>query len=215
MLAALVQNMPCANSEYARVTFMTFLCTLPPILPCPNCVKEAPIIFMAEFDKHNVRETYLTLDLNVLMCDIHNGVNRKLHKPEMELAVSLARAVQLRSNVNTKLVWDFLIMSARSIRPATRIMDYKNCIGCLAVLLKLLNHPTLADKAAMIAQQIPASKSQPVYGNQAEMLTFLYKFYEQWHREHSMPCPSEAEFVSKLTYASQGRSKSPLGLGDE
>lgn len=215
MLAALIEASADKRDGKAnrlvRTAFIGFLCNLPPILPCPSCVKDAPVIFMARLEppgEPHITERILTIDLNELMCVVHNDVNRKLHKEEMPLEVALARVVHLGTSLNTKLIWDFLIMSARSLRPPATQVQYKQCIRCLAVMLRVLGHGDLADSATNIAKGLPVGRTAP-----NTVLAFLYEFYFAWHAQHSLPCPTKAEFISKQTYPTGRRS--PLGLADE
>jgi hypothetical protein len=215
MLAALIEasadKLGGKVNTLARTAFIGFLCNLPPILPCPSCVKDAPVIFMARLeppDQPPITERIMSVNLNELMCVVHNDVNRKLHKEEMPLEVAMARVVHLGTSLNTKLIWDFLIMSARSLRPPATQVQYKQCIRCLSVMLRALGHSDLANIATGIAKGLPFKDRAP-----NAVLAFLYEFYLAWHTQHKLPCPSKAEFISKQTYPAGRRS--PLGLADE
>ena len=205
-LAALIQVSE-ENTRVLRAAFIAFVSYMPALLPCPNCVKWAPIKIMKHFGKADIKNNFENVDLNALMCDIHNEVSESLKppKPTMTHEMAQARAVQLSREVSTKLMWDFVIIATRSLTHNDSQLSYTRCMNMLAVMLYYLDQ---ADIASIIHGLQNAVTRQPAR-DQKSLLNIIYLFYNRYCSMFNQTCLSKEDFINHQMY---GRTKSPLTL---
>jgi Erv1 / Alr family len=183
-IAAAVQHLEASNikSQCLRKCFLAFLCGIPFILPCLACRNNAP-----KFFQHRLSKATTETDLDLLMCDLHNDINKHLDKPIMSYDTAKQRVSDLNLfRVNTCQVWRFIVIVARSTDPQMLKTIHFGCtIGSLACVLRGLGY---ADLAAAMKKVLSPGCS----------MCQLFPVYKRWHDNHKLPCPETlADFITE------------------
>jgi len=181
------------SSKEAADLFYLFLLHISWVLPCVHC-RVSYQRFLTEFSqgspgKKSIQDYFEEGNAGELACIIHNLVNQKLNKPQVEW-----RLVQLRSRVwtefNSREFFGLLFIIALNFKsngePNSK-QHYQDFFSLLPELCEMLSY----DRLAACLQDAGIMEAR-TFQSQRQLTKVLYAAYVTWlgGREHVPPLDS-------------------------